>query len=248
MRRVRSVFCFDLARVFLQGSTMPPLHPKLFFGIVIIVGRGHYASASTYARHFVRVPPCHPYTKFLGLSLWEWGIIRLLRLSQFISSGSHHATTTPCFLFFQWYRIEIARRHCASTQLGYFFRVPPCPYTLIFFYFSFCQQCGIQIARRHCASTQLWYFSRVPPCPPYTIEIFLFMVLLLVWDETTGGILLRLSQGISSGCHHAPTTKKLFLELSDGDGPLFTSTYLRYFFRVPPCPHYTLEFLIFHEG
>ena len=100
MRRVRSVFCFDLARVFLQGSTMPPLHPKLFFGIVIIVGRGHYASASTYARHFVRVPPCHPYTKFLGLSLWEWGIIRLLRLSQFISSGSHHATTTPCFLFF----------------------------------------------------------------------------------------------------------------------------------------------------
>ena len=38
-------FCFDLAKAFLQGATMPPLHP--FFLIVIIVGRGHYTSAST---------------------------------------------------------------------------------------------------------------------------------------------------------------------------------------------------------
>ena len=36
-----------LSKVFLQGATMPPLHQILFFGIVIIVGRGHYASAST---------------------------------------------------------------------------------------------------------------------------------------------------------------------------------------------------------
>ena len=39
-------FCFGLAKVFLQGATMPPLHPH-FFGSVIIVGSGYYASAST---------------------------------------------------------------------------------------------------------------------------------------------------------------------------------------------------------
>jgi hypothetical protein len=37
-------FCFDLVKTFLQGAIMTPLNP--FFLIFIIVGRGHYASAS----------------------------------------------------------------------------------------------------------------------------------------------------------------------------------------------------------
>jgi len=39
-------FRFDLASVIIQGATMPNLNPN-FFGIVIIVGRGLYVSAST---------------------------------------------------------------------------------------------------------------------------------------------------------------------------------------------------------
>ena len=39
-------FFFDLVKVILQGATMLPLNAN-FFGIVIIMGRGHYASAST---------------------------------------------------------------------------------------------------------------------------------------------------------------------------------------------------------
>ena len=39
-------FCFDLAKVFLQGATMPP-YTKFFSGFVFIAGRGHYASAPT---------------------------------------------------------------------------------------------------------------------------------------------------------------------------------------------------------
>ena len=57
-------FRFDLAKLFLQGPTMPTLHQKFSFVIVIIVGRG---------------------------------IILLLRFSQVISSGCHHATPTPIF-------------------------------------------------------------------------------------------------------------------------------------------------------
>ena len=60
-------FCFDLAKVFLQDATTPPIHHKLFF----------------------------------ELSLFrEVGSILLLRLSQGISSGCHHATPTPFFLIF----------------------------------------------------------------------------------------------------------------------------------------------------
>jgi len=57
----KSRFFFDLAKVFLQGATMPPLHPKIFFFGIVIVGRS---------------------------------IMLLLRLSQGISSGCHHATHT----------------------------------------------------------------------------------------------------------------------------------------------------------
>ena len=32
-------FFFDLARVFFQGATTPPLHPENIYGFVIIVGK-----------------------------------------------------------------------------------------------------------------------------------------------------------------------------------------------------------------
>ena len=44
-------FCFDVARVFLQGATMPPLYPRIFCHQCWEGDRnspGHYASASTY--------------------------------------------------------------------------------------------------------------------------------------------------------------------------------------------------------
>jgi len=56
-------FRFDLAKLFLQGTTMPTLHQKFSF-VIVIVGRG---------------------------------IILLLRFSQGISSGCHHASPTPFF-------------------------------------------------------------------------------------------------------------------------------------------------------
>ena len=54
-------FCFDIANVFLQSPTEQPLH---HFLIVIILGSGRYASASTLPRYFFRMPPRHPYTIF----------------------------------------------------------------------------------------------------------------------------------------------------------------------------------------
>ena len=95
-------FCFELAKVFLQGANMPPLHQKNF-GIVIVgkgimlllrisqgissgcqhatptqkkfrnchCGKGALCFCFDLAKVF-RVPPCHPYTIFLELSLlWE---------------------------------------------------------------------------------------------------------------------------------------------------------------------------------
>ena len=91
-------FCFDLAKVFLQGATMPLLQP-IFFGIVVIVGRWHYATASTSTRNLFRLPPCHPYTIFWNCHYYGKGHYASASTSQAISSGCHHATPTPIFLF-----------------------------------------------------------------------------------------------------------------------------------------------------
>ena len=48
--------CFDLAKVFLQGVTMPHLNPKFIFRNCHYCGKGHYASASTQPRYFFSVP------------------------------------------------------------------------------------------------------------------------------------------------------------------------------------------------
>ena len=128
-------FCFDLDKVFLQDTTMPPLHP--FFLIVII---------------------------FFELSLlWEGGIMLLLRLSQTISSGFHHATPTPKTKFGIVIIVGKGNYASASTQPRYFFRVPPChPYTKKF---RNCHYFG----KGHyaSASAQPEYFLRVPPCHHY---------------------------------------------------------------------------------
>ena len=64
-------FCFDLAKVFLQGATMPTLQP-IFFGIVI-VGRA-LCFCFDLTKVFLQggdMPPLNP-PKFLDLSLlWE---------------------------------------------------------------------------------------------------------------------------------------------------------------------------------
>ena len=63
------------------------------FGIVITVGRVHYASASTQQRYFFRVPPFHPYTQFFwNCHYCEKGHCASASTQPSISSGCHNAT------------------------------------------------------------------------------------------------------------------------------------------------------------
>ena len=51
MSQVRSVFCLDLCRVFLQGDNMPLLKPRIFLDLSLgwegDIASVHYAFAST---------------------------------------------------------------------------------------------------------------------------------------------------------------------------------------------------------
>ena len=88
-------FCFDLAKVLLQGATMLPLH-SIFFE-VIIMGRGicFCFNLDNVFLQSATMPPLHPIF-FLEVSLlWEGGITLPLRLSQRNSSGCHHAKPKP---------------------------------------------------------------------------------------------------------------------------------------------------------
>ena len=88
-------FGFDLAKVFLHGATMLPLHP--FFRNCHYCGEGALCFCFNLARVFLQganTPPLHQFFPELSLS-WEGCLILLLRLSQGISSGCHHATPTP---------------------------------------------------------------------------------------------------------------------------------------------------------
>ena len=89
------------------------------------------------------------------------------------------------------------------------------------------------------ASTCLGYFFRGPPCHTYT---HFFGIVIIVGR---GNMLqLRLSQGISSGCHHATHTPNFFLNCHYcGKGHYVSaSTKPRYFFSVPPCYPYNKFF------
>ena len=152
-------FCFDLDKVFLQGATTPPLHQK-FFGIVIILGKWILCFCFDLAKVFLQgatMPTLHPKPFFLNLSLLlEGDIMLLLRLSQGISSGCHHATPTP--FFYLSLLLEGALCFCFGLA-KVFLQVATMPPPHQFFYLSF-RKGGIML-------------------------------------------LLRLSQDISTGCHHA---------------------------------------------
>ena len=87
-------FCFDLAKVFLQGATMPPLHP--FFVIVIVV-------------RWIMLPlplsqgissGCYHATPtlFLELSLWEGALCFCFDLARGFLQGAT-MSTIPNFFF-----------------------------------------------------------------------------------------------------------------------------------------------------
>ena len=91
-------FCFDLAKVFFQGATIPPLHH--FSGIVINVGRGimlmlRLRQGISSGCH--NATPTHNFF-FVIVIITRTGITLLLRLIQGISQG---ATTPPLHHFFR---------------------------------------------------------------------------------------------------------------------------------------------------
>ena len=68
-----SCFGLELARVFLQGATMKPPHPRIFLDLSLLwegdrYSRGHYAS-STYLGYFW-MPPCPPNTHEKSKLFW----------------------------------------------------------------------------------------------------------------------------------------------------------------------------------
>jgi len=86
------------------------------------------------------------------------------------------------------------------------------------------------------ASTYPRYFFRVPPCHPKPI---FWGILIIVGRGIM--LLLRLSQGNSSGCHHVTPKRKFFWNCHYyGKGALcFCLDLARYLFRVPQCHTYT---------
>ena len=159
--------CFDLSRVFLQGATMPPLHP-IFFGIVILVGRG-ISFFFNLARVFLQDATMPPLNPFFGIVIIVGrGIMLLLRLTKVFLQ----VVTMPLLQHFFGIVIIVGRALCFCFDLAKLFR-------------------------------------QVPPCHPYTK--FYFSELPLLWERGIM-LLLRLSQGISSGCHLA-TPKTVFFAI-----------------------------------
>ena len=169
----------------------------IFFGIIISVGKGHFASASTWPGYFFRVHHATPTTKkfflchycgkgalcfdfvkvFLQvppchtyanfLSLWRGCIMLLLRLIQGNSSGSHNANLTPFF----W-----NCHYCGNGALCFCFDLAK----------VFLQG------------------ATMPHLHPFFSELALLCEGCII-------LLLRISQGTSSGCHHATPTPTFFL-------------------------------------
>ena len=92
-------FCFDLANVFLQGANIPPLHPKPFFGIVIIVRRGITLllrlsrGISSGFRHATPTPK----NIFSELSLWEGALCFRFDLAKVFLQGATMPPHIPNF-------------------------------------------------------------------------------------------------------------------------------------------------------
>ena len=184
--------------------------------------------ASTWTRNFFRVPPCHPYTQkfFFVISIIVGrGIMLLLRLSQGISSGCHHATSTHNFLWNCHY--------CGEGELCFWFDLAKvflqgATMPQLHTFFSNCHYCGkgalcfcLDLAR---------YFFRLPPCHPYNQffwncrycgKVALYFCFDLAKEFLQGATMPplhpffylslsvernRYSQGISSRCHNATPT------------------------------------------
>jgi len=116
-------FCFELARVYLQGATMPSLHQKFYSELSVVwerrillllrLGQG-FSSGCTMQPLYQK--------QFLVLSLlWEGALCFGFGLAK-VYFRVHHDNPTPNFLFFFAGRGLYAS---ASTQPIYFFRVPP---------------------------------------------------------------------------------------------------------------------------
>jgi len=151
---------------------VPPYHLYTqFFLNCHYCGKGALCFCFDLARgflHGVTTSPLHQH--FFGLSLsWEGCLILLLRFSQGISSGYHHATPTP--IFFRNFH------YCGKEALCFCFDLAK----------VFLQG------------------ANMPPQTHKKIGFFIIAgrgIMLL--------LLLRLSQGISSGCHHATLSTKKF--------------------------------------
>jgi len=161
--------------------------------------------------------------------LWEGDSMLQLRLSQGISSGCHHATPTPFFNIV----ISVGKGHyaSASTYPGFFSGWHHATlHTKKILFFGNCQ-CG-EGAIFFCFDLDR-EFLQGAPCQPQTKK---FLICIIVGR----GIMhrLRLSQGISSWCHH-DKHKPNFFFIAGRVIYASTSTKTKYFFRVPPKHSYT---------
>ena len=181
------------------------------------------------------MPPLNP-KRFGIVIIVGRGIMLLLRISQGISSRCHHATPTPHFLDLSLFGKGAL---CFCFELAKVFlqgaNMPPLnPKIILDLSFgkgalSFC----FELAK---------VFLQGATMPPLNPKFFLFLVLLVVWDrDSPSAFCFDLARVFLQDATMPLHQFFLFLELYDGDGPPFASTNIRYFFRVPPCPTYTLN-------
>ena len=136
MTRLGPIFCFDLSRVFVQGTTTPPTLQKNFVSVFL---QGASTPPYTLENNLFRIVQgissgCHHvrlHPKKIFMSGKEMDIkpgVNMLRHIQGISSGSHHALPTPqnFFLFLEGVKEKASAKY-ALTCLGYSFRMAPCP-------------------------------------------------------------------------------------------------------------------------
>jgi hypothetical protein len=82
-------FSFDIARVFLHVPSCEPYTPIFVLRNVINLGKGHYASGSTWPWYFFRVHHAtHTIKKYLYLSLWEGSLCFSFHLAKVFLQGA----------------------------------------------------------------------------------------------------------------------------------------------------------------
>ena len=150
----------------------------------------------------------------------------MLRLIQGISSGCLHATPTQFFpeLSLLWAGCLILLRLTQGISIG-------CHHAKLTPLFGI-----VIIGRVACFCFDLEkVFLQDATTPP----LHFFWELSSFW-EVDFMCLLRLSKGISSGCHHDIPTQFFGLSLFWEVGIMFASTQPRYFFMVPLRHTYTI--------